>query len=98
MLIIHASIKVNPAKKAAFLEEVKPLLAASQAEEGNISYDLYEQAGQDGSFLMVEVWKSPEAIELHNNSAHFKGFTAKAPEFLIAPLSIDVYSGEPVRK
>lgn len=97
MIIIHAAIQVNPAKKDAFLEQVPTLLEASRAEEGNISYDLFLKAGTEASYMMVEVWKSSEAIDIHNKSTHFTAFAAKAQEFLAAPLAINVYHGEAVK-
>lgn len=97
MIIIHAAMRINPAKNAQFLEEVQSLLADSRAEEGNISYDLYQEAGKEHAYLMVEVWKSPEAVDLHNKSSHFQAFVAKAKELLAEPLGIHVYQGEQLK-
>lgn len=97
MIIIHASIRINHAKNAAFLQEVQSLLAESRAEEGNVSYDLYQEAGKEHAYLMVEVWKSPEAVDSHNKSSHFQAFVAKAPEFLSEPLGLNVFHGEQVK-
>lgn len=46
MIIIHAVLKVNPERREQFLTESKALLAATHAEEGNLSYELYENAGE----------------------------------------------------
>jgi quinol monooxygenase YgiN len=97
MIIIHASLRINPAKNEEFLQEVEGLLAASRAEEGNVSYDLFQEAGKEHSYMMVEVWKSPEAVDIHNKSSHFQAFGAKAKEFLAAPLGLNVFNGEQVK-
>ncbi len=97
MIIIHASIRINPAKNEEFLQEVEGLLAASRAEEGNVSYDLFQEAGKEHSYLMVEVWKSPEAVDLHNKSSHFQAFVSKARELLAEPLGLNVFNGEQIK-
>ncbi|GED54831.1 MULTISPECIES: putative quinol monooxygenase [Brevibacillus] len=97
MIIIHATMHVNPEKTETFLQEIQPLIEASRAEAGNISYNLYQSAEKENTFLMAEVWKSPDAVASHNQSDHFKAFTAKAQEFLSAPLQVDLYQGEPLQ-
>ncbi|MFJ7737675.1 putative quinol monooxygenase [Lysinibacillus sp. NPDC097287] len=97
MIIIHAQLQVKPDQEQAFLEEVKTLLSASRAEEGNISYDLMKSTEQDCHYTMVEVWKGLEAIAIHNTSEHFTAFTQKAPTFMAAPMDLKVFSGEALK-
>ena len=97
MIIIHAILKVNPERRELFLSEAKQLLAATHAEEGNLSYELYENAGEANSFIMVEKWRDSEAVSSHNTSAHFTAFAAKAGEFLTAPLDVKVFNAEQVK-
>ncbi|AHV95414.1 putative quinol monooxygenase [Paenibacillus sabinae] len=94
MIIIHAKFYVNPEKREGFLAEVKPLIAESQAEEGNIYYDLYEQSEQKNVFIMVEAWRDSEAVKFHNATSHFTSFAGKAGEFLSAPLEVKLYNAE----
>mgnify|MGYP000607088666 FL=1 len=96
MIIMHAVFHVKPDLQAQFLEEVKPLIASSVAEEGNLSYELYRHTEQENVFIMVETWRDSEAVTAHNTSGHFTGFAAKAATFLSAPLDIKVYSGNPL--
>lgn len=97
MIIIHAVLKVNPERREQFLAEAKSLLTATHAEEGNLSYELYEKAGEANSFIMVETWRDAEAVSSHNTSAHFTAFSAKAGEFLSAPLDVKVFSAEQLK-
>ncbi|MFT8322125.1 MAG: putative quinol monooxygenase [Bacillus sp. (in: firmicutes)] len=94
MIIIHAIFKVNPDKREAFLSAMKPLIAGSQSEVGNISYQLYEEAGQQNTFIMVEKWKDEQAVEVHNQQSHFTRFVAQAEEFLSEPLEVTNFSAE----
>ncbi|WP_379127809.1 putative quinol monooxygenase [Paenibacillus sp. sgz500958] len=96
MIIIHAVFQVKPERREQFLEEIKPLIAASVAEEGNLSYELYKHTEQEDKFIMVETWRDSAAVSEHNSSSHFTSFAAKAAEFLSAPLDVKVYNGTAV--
>lgn len=74
MYIIHAHIKVKPEFRQPFLEDVKNLVKGSQAEDGNISYQLYEDTTQANSFVMLEEWVDAAAVEFHFSTPHFKEF------------------------
>ncbi|MEM1503049.1 putative quinol monooxygenase [Domibacillus sp. 8LH] len=98
MIIIHARFQVNPAKEQAFLEEIRPLIEGSRAEDGNIAYDLMKDTEQAHAYTMVEVWKDADAVAFHNTSSHFTAFVGKASEFLTAPLDVNSYEASPLSK
>ncbi|WP_335872265.1 putative quinol monooxygenase [Bacillus sp. 2205SS5-2] len=98
MIIIHAGFQINPVKEQAFLEEIRSLVDASRAEEGNISYDLMKDTEKNHVYMMVEAWKDGAAVESHNSSDHFKAFVEKAPDYLSAPLDVNVYEGNQIKK
>lgn len=97
MIIVHANLFIKPEQEAVFLEEVKSLLAATRAEEGNVSYELMKSTEQEHKYTMVELWKDMEAAGAHNASAHFTAFTHKAKELLAAPMELQIFSGEPLK-
>ncbi|MCR8656458.1 antibiotic biosynthesis monooxygenase family protein [Paenibacillus endoradicis] len=97
MIIIHANLQIKPEQEQAFLDEVKTLLVASRAEEGNISYELLKTTEQEHRYTMVELWKDIQATTSHNMSEHFTAFTQKAPLFMAAPMDLKVFSGEPLK-
>jgi quinol monooxygenase YgiN len=94
MIIIHALLQVNPAREEEFLEVAKSLVAATHEEEGNLSYELYKQASNGSTYIMVEGWRDQAAVSAHNTSPHFTSFAAKAGEFLTAPLDVKLYNAE----
>lgn len=53
------------------------VVAESRKEEGNVSYELYQDIKNPLKFLFLETWKSQEAINKHNLSPHFKKFTGE---------------------
>ncbi|MCP3764870.1 antibiotic biosynthesis monooxygenase [Domibacillus sp. A3M-37] len=96
MIIIHAVFNIHPTKHNAFLEEIQPLIAASRAESGNVSYDLHKDTEKENVFIMVEVWQDAQAVASHNSSEHFTLFVGKAKGFLTAPLDVKAFEGKPL--
>ncbi|ANE46536.1 monooxygenase [Paenibacillus swuensis] len=88
MITLQAHMTIDPAFREEFLEKVKVLIAASQAEPGNISYGLYEYVEKSNRFVMIEEWEDEAAIQEHNQSPHFAEFMKFAPEALAAPVEI----------
>lgn len=97
MIIVHAHLQVKLDLEQEFLEEVKTLLQATRAEEGNIAYDLMKSTEQEGHYTIVELWRDVEATQFHNTSEHFTTFMQKAPMYMAAPSDIKVFNGEPVQ-
>jgi quinol monooxygenase YgiN len=77
MLIIHAAFQVKADQETEFLKEIQPLIKASRAEEGNLSYDLLKDTENAGAYTMVETWKDMDAVKAHNQTDHFTAFTQK---------------------
>ena len=59
-------------KKQNLLKQLRNLIAKSRAEEGNISYSLFEDVNDEKIVAFIEEWKDLKAIEFHNNTEHFK--------------------------
>lgn len=93
MIIIHATMHVQPEKEQEFLVELKPLVTGSQAESGNVMYKLMKDTEQEHVYTMVEVWQDLDAVSAHNASDHFTDFVGKAKNFLSAPLDVKSYDG-----
>ncbi len=72
MITIVAKAIVKEGQREAFIQAVQPMIEGSRAEEGNISYDLFEDLDHANVLTFIEQWKSPEAIDLHNRTPHFQ--------------------------
>ncbi|MBM7649471.1 quinol monooxygenase YgiN [Bacillus ectoiniformans] len=97
MIITLAHLDIQPTQELAFLEEIRSLIEASQNEQGNHSYTLKKDIDKDHHYTMIEIWEDMDAVGRHNASAHFKAFAAKAPTFLAAPLSVQLFEGSEVK-
>ncbi|MFB9329033.1 putative quinol monooxygenase [Paenibacillus aurantiacus] len=91
MIIIHAELVIDPAKREEFLDKARTAVDATLKEEGNLGYKFYEDAERPGTFLFVEKWASKEAIDLHGKSEHFTSFFAAASSWLQAPFKPEIY-------
>jgi quinol monooxygenase YgiN len=96
MIIIHAHFQITAENEGAFLEEMQTLVVASRAEDGNVSYELMKATETDHNYTMVEIWKDRAAVEAHNTSSHFTSFAARAPEYMAAPIDVQIFAGEKI--
>lgn len=88
-LKIVATIVVKAEKENEVLTALQYVVEATRKEDGNVSYDLHQNVSHPLSYTLIEVWKSQEAIDLHNASAHFNEFK-NAINGKIDDLKIDV--------
>ena len=74
-LKIIASLTIkNEKEEANIVKALHAVVDATRKEEGNISYELHQDATNPKTYVFIEVWKSQEAIDSHNRSAHFLDF------------------------
>ena len=78
-----ARAEVLPGKEQEFISKAEPLIQGTRAEEGNISYNLYQNPSNPTAFIFYEEYKDQNAISVHAASAHFQAF-GKAIEGLLA--------------
>jgi quinol monooxygenase YgiN len=73
---------------AAFQAELKKLLNATLAEEGCLSYEIYECAEDRGKYIVIDQWESEQALSQHQHTPHYKYFMHIAPALLTGPIEI----------
>ena len=74
MKTINAHIFIKSDKVDAFLEATKELIEKSRAEEGCITYNLYQDVHDKTKFFFFEEWKNQAAIDYHFATEHFVDF------------------------
>ncbi len=88
-LRIIATVTVKP----EFLDDVtaamREVVDGTRQEEGNISYVLHADTKSMLKFVFLEHWASQEAIDIHNESEHFKAFV-KAIEGKVEGLDVAI--------
>ncbi len=89
--IIVARVTVKSGKEKAFLEVAKKLVEATRAEEGNVSYTLYQSPEQPTTFIFYEEYKDTAAFEAHASSEHFKTFADAIKDLLDGDLLVEQF-------
>lgn len=92
MINIVAKNFVKKDKIEEFKATAKPLIAASRAEAGCISYSLFEDVSDASILTFIEEWESLEAINLHNNSPHFTAIVPLLGPLTEKPADVNLYS------
>jgi len=88
-LKIVAVITIKQEYRDELLSAIHKLVDATRKEDGNISYDLHQNVNNPAEYTIIEVWKSEQAIDIHNASTHFNEFK-NAIDGKINSLKIDV--------
>ncbi|WP_161941259.1 putative quinol monooxygenase [Pseudovibrio axinellae] len=91
MYIISGSFKAKDECRADLISMAKKLITPSQAEEGCISYNVYESPLNPGEFLFFERWKTREAITNHFEQPYFKDFSQKFPAMIVGSAQIEIH-------
>ena len=86
--IVAAITILKEEDKNEVVNALQAVVDGTRKEEGNISYDLHQDTQAPMTYIILEAWKSQEAINSHNKTAHFLAFV-KAIEGKVA-LSINV--------
>lgn len=76
-LFIVVGLKAKADKEDQLRRDLSALVEPSQKEEGNISYELFEDQNEPGLFVFVEEWSSTEARNKHHeHGLHIQQFHA----------------------
>ena len=96
MIIVNATIKAKPGERDNIISKSQDLIASSRLDAGNISYNLYASTEDEDLLLMLEQWETPEVLEAHMQTEHFKAFGAAIEDIVAKEMDIGVYSAEEV--
>jgi quinol monooxygenase YgiN len=88
---VVARISVRPDKLTETLQTLGGLITATRVEDGCVTYELLQNVEDPLDLTFVEEWASPEALQAHFETEHFKAVAAKAGYLLTAPPDIRRY-------
>lgn len=74
MLIVSGTITVEPGATEQALELARPLVEATLAEDGCITYGFWIHPDQPGVLRVHEEWESDDAIAAHFATPHMAAF------------------------
>jgi len=71
MLVVHVHVHVHPDQVDAFSEATLANARASVQEPGVARFDVVQQQDDPTRFVLVEVYRTPEAPAAHKETAHY---------------------------
>jgi autoinducer 2-degrading protein len=71
MIIVHVHVHVKPEQVAAFRSATIENARQSVHEAGVARFDVLQQAEDPCRFILVEVYRTPEAPAQHKQTAHY---------------------------
>ncbi len=72
MLIVHVHARVKPESIEAFKEATVENARNSVREPGVARFDVIQQVDDPAHFILVEIYRTPEAPAQHKETAHYQ--------------------------
>jgi quinol monooxygenase YgiN len=69
-LNVVAVITAKPGQEATVRDALDALVAPTRAEEGCLSYELFESQADPTTFITIELWRSQDDLDAHTKSPH----------------------------
>lgn len=77
MLRLNCFFQASEGKYTEALEAALALTAASQKDEGNVAYDVFESATRPDVFMICETWKDEASLQKHSEAPHFVEYVGR---------------------
>jgi quinol monooxygenase YgiN len=74
VIVIHASVLLDPAKADAAIAAAKEMMAESRKESGCHAYTFARDLYEPGRFHILEEWESDAALAKHFQAPHMAKF------------------------
>ncbi len=91
MVIITATIRLQPGKAEEFLEAYRWMYPQVMQDPGAILYSLQRSAEDPDVFLFYEQYESEEAFAYHLSTDHFRTLSGKIDPLMATPPEIGTW-------
>ncbi len=85
MLIVHVHVHVKPESIADFKQATIENATASVQEPGIARFDVVQQQDDPARFLLIEVYRTPEAAAAHKETAHYAQWRDTVAPMMASP-------------
>ncbi len=92
MLIVHVHVNVKPEFVEAFRLATKENARHSVKEPGIARFDVLQQSDDPCRFVLVEVYRTPQAPAAHKETAHYAAWRDRVAEMMAEPRTSVKYS------
>ena len=98
MLVVHVHVHVNNESIEAFKQATIENARNSVEEAGVARFDVIQQVDDPSRFILVEVYRTPDAPAQHKNTAHYLKWRDAVAGMMAEPRSAvkfaNVFPGE----
>jgi quinol monooxygenase YgiN len=98
MHIMHIHIRVKPESVEAFRQATIANARESVKEPGIARFDVLQQADDPTRFVLVEVYRTPEAPAQHRDTAHYQTWRDTVADMMAEPRTrvecVNVFPGD----
>lgn len=92
MFIVHVQVHVKPESVADFRQATIENARSSVQEAGIARFDVIQQQDDATRFVLVEVYRTPEAAAAHKETAHYAKWRDAVASMMAEPRSSVKYS------
>jgi len=92
MLIVHVFVHVTPESVDAFRAATVENARNSVKEPGIVRFDVIQQDDDPTRFVLVEVYRTTEAVAAHKATAHYATWRDTVASFMASPRAGVAYS------
>lgn len=85
MLIVHVHVRVKPESIAEFREATTENARHSIQEAGIARFDVVQQQDDAARFVLIEVYRTPEAAAAHKQTAHYAKWRDAVAPMMVEP-------------
>jgi autoinducer 2-degrading protein len=85
MHIVHVNVQVKPGFEDAFIAATIENARNSAQEPGVARFDVIRDAADPSHFVLVEVYRNPEAAVSHKETAHYAVWRDTVADMMAVP-------------
>lgn len=91
MMVVHVHCRVKPELVEAFKQATIENARKSVKEDGNVRFDVCQQADDPTRFVLVEAYRTEEARARHRETPHYHAWKQHAEPMLAEARTRAVY-------
>jgi (4S)-4-hydroxy-5-phosphonooxypentane-2,3-dione isomerase len=92
MLIVHVNVHVKPESVASFLQATIENARSSVLEPGIARFEVVAQQDDATRFVLIEVYRTPEAVAAHRATAHYAKWRDAVEPMMAEPRQKELYN------
>ncbi len=92
LVVVHVHVHVKPECIEAFKAASLANARASVQEPGVARFDVIQQSGDSTRFVLMEVYRTPQAPAAHKETAHYAAWRDAVAEMMAEPRSSVKYA------